>query len=111
MQCTMEHKEVPLSGAPELDELHGLISDLRQCVTSLQTRYYDLAPMRRIVNDADRLLNDIDRLDIDTGELDVERAAPQPCVVEKIPVPDTQYDTNFWRDVDDEGIGGQLRSG
>ncbi len=100
-----------MSGAPELDELHGLIIVLRQCVTSLQTQYHDIAPMRRIANDADRLLNDIDRLDIDTGELDVERAAPQPYVGEKIPVPDTQYDTNFWRDVDDEGIGGQLRSG
>ena len=100
-----------MSGAPERDELHGLISVMRQCVTSLQTQYHDIASMRRIANDADRLLNDIDRLDIDTGELDVERAAPQPYVGEKIPVPDTQYDTSFWRDVDDEGIGGQLRSG
>jgi hypothetical protein len=100
-----------LSGAPELDELHGLIRVLRQCVTSLQTKYYDVAPMSRIANDADRLLNDIDRLDIDAGELDVTRLVPQPYVGEKIPVPDTQYDTSFWRDVDDEGIGGQLRSG
>ena len=66
--------------------------------------------MRRIVNDADRLLNDIDRLDIDVDELDFERAAPQPYAGEKIPVPDTQYDTSFWRDVDDEGIGGQFGS-
>ena len=108
VQKHIEHEGVPLS---ELDELHGLISVMRQCVTSLQTQYHDIASMRRIANDADRLLNDIDRLDIDTGELDVERAAPQPYVGEKIPVPDTQYDTNFWRDVDDEGIGGQLRSG
>ena len=28
---------------------------------------------------------------------------------EKIPIPDTQYDTDFWRDVDDEGVGGQRR--
>jgi hypothetical protein len=107
----MEHEEAPLSGAPEIDELHRLISALRKCVSSLQTHYHDIAPMRRIANDADRLLNDIDRLDIDTGELDVERAAPHPYADEKILVPDTQYDTNFWRDVDDEGIGGQLRSG
>ena len=100
-----------MSGAPELDELRDLISVLRQCVTSLQTRYDDLAPMRRVANDADRLLNDIDRLDIDAGELDLERAVPQPYLGEKILVPDTQYDTSFWRDVDDEGIGGQLRSG
>jgi hypothetical protein len=111
VQGTIEHEEVPLSGTPKLDELHGLIGDLRRCVTSLQTQYHDIVPMRRIANDADRLLNDLDRLDIDTGQLDVERAAPHPYVGEKIPVPDTQYDLNFWRDVDDEGIGGHLRSG
>lgn len=99
-----------MSGASELDELHGLISFLRQRVTSLQSRYRDIVPMRRIVNDAERLLNDIDRLDIDTCELDVERLPPQPYVGEKILVPDTPYDTDFWRDVDDEGIGGR-RSG
>ena len=66
--------------------------------------------MRRIVNDADRLLNDIGRLDIDTDELDFGRAAPQLHVGEKIPVPDTQYGTDFWRGVDDEGVGGQFGS-
>lgn len=100
-----------MSVAPELDQLHGLISVLRQCVTSLQTRYHDDSAMRRIANDADRLLNDLDRLDIDTGELDVERRAPEPYVGEKILVSDAEYDTNFWRDADDEGIGGQLHSG
>jgi hypothetical protein len=25
---------------------------------------------------------------------------------ETIPIPDTQYDADFWRDVDDEGLGG-----
>jgi hypothetical protein len=25
---------------------------------------------------------------------------------EKIAIPDTQYDTEFWRGVDDEGLGG-----
>ena len=24
----------------------------------------------------------------------------------RIPIPDTQYDTDFWRGVDDEGLGG-----
>ena len=28
---------------------------------------------------------------------------------EKIPVPDTPYDREFWRDVDDEGVGGHFR--
>jgi hypothetical protein len=64
--------------------------------------------MRRIVNDAERILIDVDRLDIDAEELDLTRgAAEHHHTGEKIPVPDTQYDTDFWRDVDDEGVGGQ----
>ncbi len=98
-----------MSVAPELDSLHNLIFSLQRCVELLRTRYGDIASMRRIVNDADRLLNDIDRLDIDADELDIGRAATQTYRGEKIPVPDTQYDTDFWRDVDDEGLGGQLR--
>ena len=99
-----------MSVAPELDSLHKITVSLRNCVASLRARYGDIAPMRRIVNDADRLLNDIDRLDIDADELDFGRAATKPYTGEKIPVPDTPYDTEFWADVDDEGIGGQLRS-
>ncbi len=53
----------------------------------------------------DRILTDIELLDTDVSELDLERAAvPQPS--EKIAIPDTEYDREFWRDVDDEGVGG-----
>jgi hypothetical protein len=38
--------------------------------------------------------------------LDLARATVQPSG-EKIVIPDTEYDTEFWRDVDDEGLGGQ----
>jgi hypothetical protein len=79
-----------VSGASELDELHSLISSVRRCIAAMQPQYGDIAPMRCIVNDADRLLNNIDRLDIDTDELDSARAAPQPHAGEKIPMPDTQ---------------------
>jgi hypothetical protein len=96
-----------LSGPSELAELHHLIDGVRRCVASLKSRYGDVPAMRRIVNDADRLLNDVDRLEIDATELDVGRATSHPHAGEKIPVPDTQYDTDFWRDVDDEGVGGQ----
>jgi len=100
-----------LSGPSELAELHSLIGGVRRCVASLKSQYGDIPAMRRIVNDADRLLNDVDRLDIDAAELDFGRAAPhQHHTGEKIPVPDTQYDTDFWRDVDDEGVGGQSGS-
>jgi hypothetical protein len=97
-----------LSTASELDELHRRIGSVRQCVASLQSQCGDIAPMRCIVNDADRLGNDIDRLDIDTGELDAGRAAPQMHAGDKIAMPDAQYDTDFRRGADDEGVGGQF---
>jgi len=96
------------STAAELSELHHLINGVRRCAMSMKARYGDSPAMQRIVNDVDRLLNDVDRLDIDAAELDMGRKAAQQQSGEKIPVPDTQYDTDFWRDVDDEGVGGQF---
>jgi hypothetical protein len=81
---------------------------LRRCVTALKSRYGDSPAMRRIVNDAERILNDVELLDIDANEL----ALTQQTAVdsgEKIGIPDTPYDSTFWRDVDDEGVGGHNR--
>ncbi len=98
----------PLSSPTELAELHNLIGGLRRCVTSLKSRYGDAPAMRRIVNDAERILNDVELLDIDAGELELAHASI-PHAGEKIPIPDTEYDAEFWRDVDDEGVGGHSR--
>jgi hypothetical protein len=99
-----------LSSTTEFAELHELIGSLRRCVTSLASRYGDTYAMRRIVNDAERILNDLDRLDIDAEELELTRGVTRHRHGgEKIPIPDTQYDTDFWRDVDDEGVGGHSR--
>jgi hypothetical protein len=95
--------------AAELAELHDLIGGLRRCVSSLKARYGDSPAMRRIAIDADRILSDIQLLDTDVTELDLARATVQQSG-DKIPIPDTQYDTDFWRDVDDEGVGGHNRS-
>nr|WP_090277643.1 hypothetical protein [Mycolicibacterium komanii]CRL72459.1 hypothetical protein CPGR_02842 [Mycolicibacterium komanii] len=95
-----------MSSTTELAELHELIGRLRRCVTSLASRYGDTPATRRIVNDAERLLNDIDRLDIDAEELELARGVVQTHAGDRIPIPDTQYDTDFWRGVDDEGLGG-----
>lgn len=106
---TLQPKEVTtLSTTTEIDQLHELIGGLRRCVTSLASRYGDTPAMRRIVNDAERILNDIDRLDIDAEELDLVRGvnARHHHVLEKIGIPDTQYASDFWQDVDDEGLGG-----
>jgi hypothetical protein len=98
-----------VSSTTELAELHDLIGSLRRCVTSLQARYGDAPGMRRIVLDTERILSDVELLDSDAGDLDLERWNAQ-YGGEKIPIPDTEYDTEFWRDVDDEGVGGHSRS-
>jgi hypothetical protein len=96
-----------MSSTTELTELHELIGRMRRCVTSLAARYGDSPATRRIVNDAERILNDIDRLDIDAEELELARGVSHHHQGgDRIPIPDTQYDTDFWRDVDDEGLGG-----
>ena len=100
-----------MSATTELTELHDLISGLRRCVTSLQSRYGDSPAMRRIVLDAERILNDVDRLDIDAEELELARGVVHHHYAgDRIMIPDTQYDSDFWRDVDDEGVGGHHRS-
>ena len=96
------------TGTAELAELHDLIGGLRRCVSSLKARYGDSPAMRRIIIDADRILSDVELLDTDVSELDLTRAAVQQSG-EKIVIPDTEYDSEFWRDVDDEGVGGHSR--
>lgn len=99
-----------MASTTEFAELHELIGGLRRCVTSLASRYGDTPATRRIVNDTERILNDIDRLDIDAEELELTRGITrQRPSAERIAIPDTQYDTDFWRDVDDEGVGGHSR--
>ena len=99
-----------MSSASELDELHTLISSMRRCIATLQSQYGDIPPMRRIVNDADRLLNDIGPARHRHRRPGFRARGTTAHAGEKIPVPDTQYDTDFWRGVDDEGVGGQFGS-
>ncbi len=98
-----------MSSTTELAELHELIGGLRRCVSSLKARYGDSPAVRRVVIDADRILGDVELLDIDVSELDLMRATVQQSG-EKIVIPDTDYDRDFWRDVDHEGVGGHSRS-
>src|ERR1700760_231546 len=99
----------PLSTTTELAELHDLIGGLRRCVSSLRARYGDSPAMRRIVIDADRIIGDVELLDTDVSEFDLARVS-LPQSSEKIAIPDADYDRDFWRDVDQEGVGGHNRS-
>jgi hypothetical protein len=104
---TLQPKEVtPRSAtAAELAQLHELMHGLRRCVASLAARYGDSPGMKRIVNSAERIQNDIDRLHIDAEEFEMSRGLHRHVpAAEKIPVPDTEYDTNFWHGIDDEGL-------
>jgi len=97
-----------VSKATELAELQHLIGDLRRCVTSLQHRYAETPAMRRMVVDTDRLLGDLEILEMDAGELEhISHAVISSG--DKIQIPDTPYDREFFRDVDDEGVGGHFR--
>ncbi|MGV0743976.1 hypothetical protein [Mycolicibacterium sp. XJ870] len=96
-----------MSNTTEFAELHNLIGDMRRCVTTLASKYGDSPATRRVVNDAERILNDIERLDIDAEELEMRHGVTRPRESnEKIAIPDTQYGSDFWQDVADEGLGG-----
>ncbi len=92
----------------EIAELRQLTDRIRRCVASLVLSCNDSPAMRRVTNDAERIGNGIDRLEIDLRELELAcRLAGREPSREKIQIPDTPYDADFWRDVDHEGIGGQ----
>lgn len=97
-----------MSRAAELAELHQLVGDLRRCVTSLQHRYGDAPAMRRAVIDTQRILGDLELLEMDAGELEITSHTVITSG-EKVQVPDTPYDAEMWRDIDDEGVGGHFR--
>src|ERR1700733_5765250 len=99
----------PLSSTTELAEMHDLNGSLRRGVSSLKARYGISPAMRRIVIDTDRILGDVELLDTDVSELDLARVNVQQSG-EKIAIPDADYDRDFWRDVDQEGVGGHNRS-
>ena len=97
-----------MTEATELAELHQLIDSLRRCVNSLHHRYRENPAMRRVLIDTERIIGDLEILEVDAVELD-DGSHPETAPAQKIPVPDTPYDREFWRDVDDEGVGGHFR--
>jgi hypothetical protein len=93
-----------MSSTAERQQLNELSGALLKCVTSLASKLGDTPAVRRLVNDAERIINGVDRLEIDVEELELTHGLTSS--VEMIQIPDTQYDIEFWRDVDHEGIGG-----
>jgi len=103
---TTDPKELshPMTTAAELQRL---TEDMMTCVRSLKAALGDSAAVRRIVNDIERIGNGVDRLDIDLQELGQVNATVRPQPVQMIQISDADYDLDFWRDVDHEGVGAQ----
>lgn len=95
-----------MSRPNEFTELYDQIGGLRRCVSAIQTRFADIPGLHRIIADVDRIVADVELLDADVEQLDLSRVLATARQEEKISIPDTEYDIEFWRDVDDEGVGG-----
>ncbi len=85
----------------DVAEVRRALAALQRAVGTLQTRYADSLGLRRLTSDVDRLAADLDEL----GEL-----RPAKPTGDRLPrlqfVPDQPYEPDFWRDADDEGVGG-----
>jgi hypothetical protein len=85
----------------DVAEVRRALAALQRSVGTLQSRYADSLGLRRLASDVARLSDDLDEL----GEL---RPARQSG--DRLPrlefVPDKPYAPDFWRDADDEGVGG-----
>ena len=95
----------PLSSTTELAELHDLIGGLRRCVSSLKSRYGDI---RRCVASSSTPTGSSATSNYSTptsAELDLP-APPCSNPAKRSPFPTPSTTRDFWRDVDDEGVGG-----
>jgi hypothetical protein len=85
----------------DVAEVRRALAALARAVAELQSRYVESLGLRRLSSDVGRLTDDLDEL----GEL-----RPAKPTGDRLPrlefVPDQPYEPDFWRDADDEGIGG-----
>lgn len=88
----------------ELSDIEQALSQLRDRVTALRSRYGDVPAVRRIRNDLERLGIDLEDL---PAELPAQRRGEGFDRSYTVAVPDTPYDPSLWRGADDEGVGGQ----
>lgn len=93
---------------PVVDELQHRLAALMGCVVSLRATRGDTPATRRLLNDVHAIRLAIERLQIDAEELGLSTAAV-PCTrsIDMIQISDADYDVDFWKDVDHEGVGTQ----
>jgi hypothetical protein len=85
----------------DVSDVHRALTALERAVGALQTRYVDSIGLRRLASDVNRLRDDLAEL----GELRPGKPAGDGLPRLQF-VPDKPYDPDFWRDADDEGVGG-----
>jgi hypothetical protein len=85
----------------DVNEVRRALAALRRAVDTLQSHAAESIGLRRLASDVARLSDDLDEL----GDLKPARPAG-----DRLPrlqfVPDQPYEPDFWRDADDEGVGG-----
>jgi hypothetical protein len=85
----------------DVAEVRRALAALHRAVGTLETRYAASLGLRRLTSDVQRLSDDLDEL----GELRL--AKPTGDRLPRLEfVPDKPYEPDFWRDADDEGVGG-----
>jgi hypothetical protein len=82
-------------------EVRRAAAALERAVAALRSRHADCLGLRRLASDVARFSDDLAEL----GEL-----RPVKPAGDALPrlhfVPDKPYEPGFWRDADDEGVGG-----
>jgi hypothetical protein len=91
-----------------VDELQHRLTALMGCVNSLRATQGDTPAARRLLTDVHAIRLGIERLQIDAEELRLSSAVvPFTRALPMIQISDADYDVDFWKDVDHEGVGTQ----
>jgi hypothetical protein len=85
----------------DIAEVRRALAALERAVGALQARHTETLGLRRLASDVRRFADDLAEL----GEL--RPAKPTGDTLPRLQfVPDKPYEPDFWRDADDEGVGG-----
>ena len=108
-----------LAQAAALSTAHAQVTDLEAKLSALEADKAALSTAPGAAPDPsqyvpkavyDEAVATLRTLAVTTDAAELEQISHQaPGPAEKIQVPDTPYDREFWRDVDDEGVGGSAK--